>query len=256
MKLALAQCAPFGPDTEAALTHVATTLRAARAAGAEMVVFPELLLPGYNQPKAHRALAQPQGGAWETSLSRICSETGCGLTAGWAERDGDRIYNAVSCFDGTGRKLAHYRKIQLFGPMEQSVFTFGDQYTVFDLGPHKAALLICYDVEFAHHGHALAAQGVDLLLVPTANARGFEMVPDLLVPARAYETRMTIAYANYCGSDNGLAFGGHSVVAGPDGAPLAKAGMGDSLLIADLSAVTAIDPTLLSTQATDRRDVP
>lgn len=256
MKLALYQGPSPAGDPDAAFETLEGKLLAAAAAGAEMAVFPELFLPGYNQPERHRALAQPQGGAWEERLSVLARTAGCGLAVGWAERDGAQLFNAASCFDASGRKLAHYRKLQLFGAMEQSVFAAGADYEVFDLGGIRTALLICYDVEFAPHCRALKERGAELLLVPTANPAGFEHVSDLLLPARAVENNLIIAYANYCGRDNGLAFAGGSMVAGPDGEILAKAGKAETLLITDLAGVEAIDTSRISTQIHDFREAP
>ncbi|ASP19278.1 acylamide amidohydrolase [Antarctobacter heliothermus] len=256
MKLAIYQGAPTDGDEAGAFARIERCLAAAAAMGAESVVFPELFLPGYNRPDLHSARAQAQGGAWEMRLSDLCRAADCGLVIGWAEREGGAVYNAASCFDRSGHKLAHYRKVQLFGPMEQSVFQTGDSYCLFDLGGRRAALLICYDVEFAHHVRALADQGAEVILVPTANPAGFENVSDLLVPARAMEMAVTVAYANYHGAEAGLAFGGRSVIAGPDGNILAKAGGGEALLIVDLAAVSAIEAGALSTQRQDKRDLP
>ena len=254
MKLALYQGPSPAGDPEAAFETIEGKLLAASAAGASMAVFPELFLPGYNQPQLHPSLAQPQGGPWEGRLAALARQAGCGLTIGWAERDGERLYNAAGCFDDQGRKLAHYRKLQLFGEMEQSIFTPGADYALFNLNGVRTALLICYDVEFAPHCRALKERGAELLLVPTANPAGFGHVSDILLPARAVETNMTIAYANYCGADNGLAFGGGSLAIAPDSEILAKAGRAEALLITDLGSVEALDTTRISTQIHDYRE--
>ena len=60
-------------------------------------------------------------------------------------------------------------------------------------------MLICYDVEFPEAVRRLALAGAGLVVVPTANMEGFEAVPRLLVPARAYENGLVVAYANCCG---------------------------------------------------------
>lgn len=254
-KLALYQGPAIGGDVEAGFIRIEQQLSAAALAGARMTVFPEVFLPGYNRPDLHSSLAQPLGGEWTTRLSALAKQTGCGITIGWAEEAGDKVYNAATCFDETGAQLAHYRKIQLYGPMEQASFEFGDSYTVFDLWGRKAALLICYDVEFPQHCIALAAQGVSMILVPTANPRGFEYVSHTLVPARAAEMRLTIAYANFCGREGDITFGGHSVIVGPDGKALATAGTGETLLVTDLTAIDGIDTKVLSQQQADYRRV-
>ena len=91
--------------------------------------------------------------------------------------------------------------------------------------------------------------------MPTANPQGFDHVARILVPARAYESRLTIAYANYCGPDGDLNFGGLSVIVGPDGEPVAAAGRGPALLIVDLPAPQDYPQERLSTQAADLRRV-
>ena len=250
-----------GPSPEGhvaeALARMDTVLAKAKAGGAEMVVFPELFLPGYNQMDDHATHAQPIGGAWEQQFAALAQKHSCGLTIGWAERDDDTLYNSASTYDATGTKRGHYRKIQLWGPTEQSVFAFGDSYTTFSLDGVRTGILICYDVEFPQHCRALADMGVKRILVPTANPGDFSLVCNTLVPARATENNQTIVYANYCGSDNGLRFCGQSIIAGPAETKLAQATRDtETLLFADLTQIDTIAPSLLSTQQADYRKVP
>lgn len=253
MKLALYQGPPIGGDVEAGLARLDTVARAAALAGAKMVVFPELFLPGYNRPDLHASLSQPQGGAWEQQVAALAWDAGCGVTFGWAERQGDIVYNAATAYGPGGDRLGHYRKIQLFGPMEQASFAFGADYCLFDLNGIRTALMICYDIEFPAHVKALAEQGAELILVPTANPKGFEHVSHAFVPARCAEMGVTIAYANFCGTEGDLTFGGHSLICAPDAKPLATAGTAEALLIADISQ--PIRPDLRPTQLTDYRKV-
>ncbi len=253
MKIAIYQGASPEGDVEYAIKIVEMAVRSASVAGVKMIVFPELFLPGYNQPELHKSIAQSVCGEWDKKLAQISKKYSCGLTLGWAEQDEDRIFNSVSSFDEHGRKVCHYRKIQLFGEVEKSTFKCGDAYQLFTLNGYKTAVLICYDVEFAHHVQTLKDKGVELLLVPTANPAAYNNVPDYIVPARAAESGITIAYANYCGEEAGLRYGGRSLIVGPDGAALAKAGQGEVLLIANLDAIELIDKNLLSTQNVDKR---
>ncbi len=255
MKLALYQGPSPAGDMALALKKVESVLSSAAMSDVQMVVFPELFLPGYNQPDLHHSMAQPQGGEWEQALRDIANTCGCGLTIGWAESDNGRYYNAASCFDQAGNKIAHYRKLQLFGAMEKTNFEFGESYTTFQWADFKVALLICYDVEFSHHVQRLKNQGVSLLLVPTANPSQYDNVSKLLVPARAFESGTSIVYANYCGHEGDLHYSGLSLIVGPDGEPIAQAGRGEALLIADLDHISNIDPAVISTQHLDFREV-
>lgn len=255
VKVALWQTSPVNGDIEAGFSALCMALQAAAAARATLLLVPELFLPGYNRPDLHAALAQPMDGAWITRLRAMAAAAGCGLCLGWAERDGAAVYNAATTIGPDGAILAHYRKIQLYGPMEQASFARGDRLCpVFALEGRRLAMLICYDIEFPGHAAALAAAGADLILVPTANPTGFEHVQRRLVPARAHETDSVIAYANLVGPEGDVTFGGLSVIAGPDGEALAMAGArGEALLIVDLAAADAVPADLRSAQAREYR---
>ncbi|PZX10285.1 putative amidohydrolase [Palleronia aestuarii] len=253
MKLALHQGPPIGGDVEAGLARIDAVARAAALVGAQMVVFPELFLPGYNRPDLHAAMAQPRDGEWAGRVAAIARAASCGITLGWAERDGEAVYNAASAFGADGAALGHYRKIQLFGAMENASFSPGSDYCLFDLCGVRTGLLICYDVEFAPHVRALAQRGAKLVLVPTANPTGFEHVSTAFVPARAAEMDLTIAYANFVGTEGDMIYGGRSIIAGPDARPLAAAGGSEALLVADISRPIAAD--LRSAQLKDFRKV-
>jgi predicted amidohydrolase len=251
--MALLQVAPTGPRTEpgeALRAHVSHL----RDLSVDLVVLPELLMPGYNQPQAHRDLATELDGSTCRSMAALAQEAGLAIAYGWAERCGDVVYNAASMIDPSGNRIGHYRKLQLFGDLERKSFAPGPQAPgVFDYLGHRIGLLICYDIEFPEHARALAHKGADLLLVPTANPSGFENVQDLLVPTRAYENRMTVAYANYAGPDGDIHFGGRSLIAGPDGQALATAGTAPATLIVDLPDAGHYREDLLSAQLADLR---
>lgn len=234
MKLAVYQAPPTDGDVEAAFRRLEAQLRAAALAGADVLVAPELYLPGYNRFELHSQVSEADGAGWRARLSTLAGAAGAGLVVGWAERAEGRLWNAATFFDADGAVRAHYRKIQPYGPDETRTFAPGDDYETFSLEDRSAGLLICYDIEFPEHARALAVQGVEMLLVPTANPAGFSHVPEILVRARAAESGVAIAYANYAGTEAGLTYGGGSVIVAPDGMILASAGAGEALLIAEL----------------------
>ena len=252
VKLALSQALPVDGRVDVAFSQIERALSAAAAAEARLLVLPELLLPGYNRPDLHATLAQPRDGEWMQRLRQMARHHGCGLVLGWAERAEDKVYNVASALGPEGELLAHYRKIQLFGAMERQSFARGTEAPpVFDLDGRRFGLLICYDVEFPGHVAALAARGAEVLLVPTANPLGYEHVQRALIPARAHESRLIIAYANYTGSEAGLTFGGRSLIVGPDAEPLAQAGLAEALMIVDLPPLGAWPDTAHSVQAAE-----
>ncbi|MFN5995904.1 MAG: nitrilase-related carbon-nitrogen hydrolase [Paracoccaceae bacterium] len=251
MRLAVLQTPSPEGDIDAALDQIERALSAAGAAKADVLVVPEVFLPGYNlADPAAQALAD--GAPALQRLSAAAAAAGTALVLGYAEAQGATVYNTALCIGPEGQECARYRKVQLYGPREKAIFTAGDAYVTFTLAGRKAALLICYDVEFAPHVAALAQLGTEVILVPTANMTPYFHVVRHTVPAMAANHGLAIAYANYCGSERDLTYVGGSLIAGPHGEVLAQAGDYPALLIAD---VPDIDPERLSTQARDFRAV-
>jgi predicted amidohydrolase len=144
------------------------------------------------------------------------------------------VYNSAALFDAAGRPLLNHRKLHLWGEAERSVFAAGDRLAVARLDGLRVGLLICYDLEFPEAARALALEGADLILTPTALPAGTDPIPRIVVPARAWENQLYVAYANRCGQEAGLTYLGQSTVAAPDAAILGRAGEGEEMLVADL----------------------
>ncbi|MCY3612219.1 MAG: hypothetical protein OXH51_11870 [Gemmatimonadetes bacterium] len=67
--------------------------------------------------------------------------------------------------------MASYRKIQLFGPDEQALYTAGDAYVTFAFKGTRFGLLICYDAEFPEHVRHLAG-----LALPSHDKSGWQWI--------------------------------------------------------------------------------
>ena len=79
--------------------------------------------------------------------------------------------------------------------------------------------------------------GADLVAVPTALPASDHdaFISGSVIPVRAFENQIHVAYANHCGADENFAYAGLSRIAAPDGATLAVAGAAlPELLIADI----------------------
>jgi 5-aminopentanamidase len=224
-------------------------LQAAGAMGAAVLVAPEVWLPGYNQPDIPARALDTDAVPLQT-LRSACRAAKCGLVVGYAEAEGGAIWNSALYVDASGATVANYRKVQLYGAREKALYRPGPGYVTFDLAGQKAAILICYDIEFAPHVKALADDGVTLICVPTANMVPFTHVVRHTVPAMAANHGIAIAYANYCGGEGDLTYVGGSQIVGPHGEVLAFAGAGAALLVADIPTP---DPARISTQSHDLR---
>ncbi len=231
MRIGLYQAPSPAGDIPAGFAVIEAALAGAAETGVQMLVMPELFLPGYNAVTA----TMPEG--WDAVLPRLralCQTHGVALTIGLPEYTESAIYNSAYAIGAKGEMLASFRKVQLYGPREAALFTPGDQHVTFDYRGTRFGLLICYDVEFPEHMRVLTRAGAEVILVPTANMMPFLNVNVIQVPCRAMENAVTIAYANLCGSEGDLDYVGCSVIAGPDGYPLAMKGTGPGLLVADV----------------------
>ena len=232
--------------------------KAAQAAGrgARLMICPEMFLSGYNiGPEQASRLAEPADGPSLTRVAALARASGVALLLGYPERGGDgAIYNAACLIGRDGRSLANYRKCHLFGALDRDMFRAGESPpTVIELDGIRVGVLICYDVEFPESVRLLALADADLVAVPTALMDPFEVVVRTLVPARAVENQVFLAYANRCGREGDLRYCGLSRVVGPDGADLVCAGRAEELVLADLDLERLRAARRLSPYLRDRR---
>ena len=256
MKIALWQTAGVAADVAANLAALDTTARAAATAGASLLLCPECWLGGYNIGTAVAELAEPFDGPSAQHIAGIAQRHAIAIAYGYAERDtrGARIFNAVQILGADGARWSQYRKTHLFGPAERAAYEPGDRFTApFNLGGFSVGLLICYDIEFPEAARSLALAGAEVLLVPTALTDEYQTVPSLLVPARAVENQIFIAYCNHAGVENGMRFLGGSCLVGPDGHSVVAAGVGETLLIAEIDRHTQLAASKIYPYRSDRR---
>ncbi|MFD4758942.1 carbon-nitrogen hydrolase family protein [Streptomyces sp. NPDC058439] len=215
--------------------------RRAAEAGARLLVCPELFLTGYAIGADVPRLAEPADGPSARAVAEIAVRHGLAVLYGYPERAGEKIFNAAQLIGPDGAALANYRKTHLFGCFEQEWFTPGEQPVVqAELDGVRIGIVICYDVEFPENVRAHALAGTGLLLVPTAVMHPFQFVAESVVPVRAFESQLYVAYVNRTGQEGEFDFVGLSCLAGPDGAVRARAGRGEELVIGE------VDPEFLS----------
>lgn len=213
----------------------------ATAAGAGLLVTSELFLTGYAIGDDLGRLAEPADGDAADAVAETAARHGLAVAYGYPERDGDTVYNSIQLVSPDGTRLANYRKTHLYGCFERDHFTPGERTVVqADLDGLTVGLMICYDVEFPENVRAHALAGTDLLLVPTAQLHPFQFVAESVVPVRAFENQMYIAYVNRVGQEGEFEFVGLSTLAAPDGVARVRGGRAEELLLADA------DPVLLA----------
>ncbi|MFK3983767.1 carbon-nitrogen hydrolase family protein [Micromonospora sp. NPDC050397] len=238
------------------LDRLARIAAGAADGGATLLITPEMSATGYHLGRTRTAeLAEPADGALADGVRAIAERTGVAIVYGWPESTGEGIYNSVQLVDADGTVAARYRKTHLYGQVDRSVFVPGEQLVVqARIGSLTVGLVVCYDVEFPETVRAHALAGTDLLVVPTALVRPWEIVARTLLPARAFESQLFVAYVNWY-SSGPEGYCGLSAVAGPDGRRRADAAgiVGETLLFADLDHAALETARLATTYLLDRR---
>jgi predicted amidohydrolase len=241
--LALLQANAVVMGVDANCAAIDAAAEAAAAAGARVLVTPELFPVGYAPRRVRAELDPARLPALHRKLAGIARRHQVGLVYSLPQVTGQGEWHiSATLLDAEGNSLLAYSKVHLFGPDERAAFSpAAEPPAVVDFNGVPTSMVICYDVEFPEAVRAAAVAGAELLLVPTALAHGFDDVPQVLLRARALESQLAIAYANHSGVEEGCRFLGGSVIAGPDGRLLAEAGEETQLLFAELNEDSAAE---------------
>jgi predicted amidohydrolase len=239
MHVTLAQLAPRPRDVRANVARVRELVAA--SAGSDLVVLPELFLPGY-ELRAVDELAVELGGPEVTELRKAAGEAGTGVVVGLAERLDGGVANSAVCIDPGGELAGVYRKTHPFGE-ERDTYAVGEELVTVQLGGRVLGLMICFDMEFPEVARALADRGADVLVTISANSPPFELDHDVFARARALENGLPHVYVNRVGEENGLPFSGGSMALDPDARVLAEAGAEEERVVsAEVGAPGRRDP--------------
>ncbi len=212
---------------------------------ADLIVLPELCVSGYSLRDRAEAfdLAEcfPDGPLSERLLA-LSEVTGGMIVAGFAERDGDRIYNAAAVV-AAGRPLGTYRKLHLFG-FEREVFDVSEgPLRVFEHAGLRVGTMVCFDWIFPEAARSLALQGADVIAHPSNLVLPGWCQQAMLV--RALENRVYTVTANRTGTEHreprpALRFTGLSRIAAPTGQALADGPeQGTTVLCADVDVTVS-----------------
>ncbi|CAM9906770.1 unnamed protein product [Scytosiphon promiscuus] len=167
---------PCSADTTANIALAEFLVRQAAAAGAQVILLQELFSTLYfcqEQREQHFSLAESEH---ESPLLErfqgLAKELGVVLPVSFFERGNNAFFNSVVVFDADGTRLGLYRKSHIpDGPGYQEKYYFnpGDTgFKVFDTRFGKIGVAICWDQWFPEAARAMALQGAELLLYPTA----------------------------------------------------------------------------------------
>lgn len=237
-------------DTEANLARAEELVREAAGQGANVVLLQELFATPYfcpDQKQEHFALAQPaEGNAMIARFAALAAELEVVLPVSFFERANNAYFNSVAMVDADGSVLGLYRKSHIpQGPgyEEKFYFTPGDTgFRVWETRFGAVGAGICWDQWFPECARAMALQGADILLYPTAIGSEPNH-PDLdsrdhwqrVMQGHAGANLVVLAASNRIGVEKNesatMTFYGSSFVAGPTGEKAAEANRTDQSVI-------------------------
>ncbi len=253
MKIALYQGAGKPAAVDENIAIIKRQALSAAGRDADLIIFPELFLSGYNIGKTVQKLAEPAEGPACQKAAQIAREANIAILYGYPEQLDADVYNSALLIDRAGNTRANYRKTHLYGSYEKKYFKPGNSLVVAELEGLNIGLLICYDVEFPEAVRALVYAGADLIAVPTALMEGYCRVAEKVVPARAYESEIYVAYVNRCGFEEDLIYCGRSCLVGPDGRDILRAGQTEEQLIASIHRDAVVEARRMNPVLEDRR---
>lgn len=248
--VAVCQLAPVLGDVEGNVTRAVAAVADAAAAGAALVVLPELVSSGYafvDRDELARCAERRDGGT-VTRLAAAAREHAVVVVAGFPElADGGEVFNSAVLADPSGVR-AVYRKAHLWD-REKELFAAGSAPpAVVDTTAGRVGVMVCYDIQFPEWVRLAALDGAEIVCAPTnwpAEPRpaGERPVEVVRLQAAASVNRVYVAAADRVGRERGVDWVGGSAVVGPDGYPLAVADPagGEQLLVATCRLAEARD---------------
>ena len=237
LKLAVVQ---FTPEFKRKKENLSRVRKLTYGLKADIIVLPELCTTGYFFLSRSEVaeVAEPISGPTVAFFEDMALRHNAIVFAGFAECDGDKLYNSSIIVIPEMSEIHVYRKIHLFYK-ERYCFDTGNtgffviEDTVRDI---KIGPMICYDWRFPESARVLTLLGADLIVCPS------NLMTDawkIVMPARAIENKVYVAVSNRAGTekrgDETLLFKGNSTIYDYNGLELQKAGpVEDEILQADI----------------------
>ena len=254
LRLALAQVNPTVGDLAGNAALVTASAAQATAAGAHVVIFPEMVLTGY--PVEDLALRPSFQVASKSAITALAKELDHEIVSivGYLDQVDGQPQNMVAVISG-GEIKARYAKCHLpnYGVFDEyRNFKAGNSTLVVRIHGIDVGIAICEDL-WIDGGitSQLAARNPGLVIVPNGSPyeRNKDDVRLALVTKRAREAKAPLAYVNMTGGQDDLVFDGDSIVVDRNGSVIARAPQfedGVMLVDVDVEPATSTPDVVIS----------
>ena len=250
MRIALAQIDPTVGDIDGNSAKIAEWIARAGDEGAELVIFPELSVPGYPAEDLYlkRHFVEANRRAVEELARGV---NGLTVLVGFAEpaeaRDDSRhAHNSLAVLaDGGVRAVYRKNRLPNYAVFdEQRYFIPGSEPMTIDAAGERIGLTICEDVWVpGPPAQTEAEEGARLIVNPSGSPyhRGKGREREAMFAERARSYAAHFLFCNLVGGQDELVFDGQSLVIGPDGEPIARAAQfEEQLLVCDIPGGPAV----------------
>lgn len=250
-RIAVAQAHPQIGDVPVNVATIRRLATDARANGAAVVVFPELMTTGYAIRDVAELQEMTAAGTGLTEITEISRELAVVVVVGYAEvRDGVAL-NKAAVID-SGEVVGDYVKTHLWNTEKQLFAPGGVLPPVVQTSVGRIAPAICYDLEFPELMRHCALNGADIVAAPTNWPAGFEASSHigpfngelLRAMAGASTNRMYVAIACRTGVERGIDWVDRSCVIDPDGYPVTALFDGEGIAYADADLALTRDKSI------------
>ncbi len=238
VRIALAQINPTIGDLVGNAALVQRYIEQAKAASADVVAFPELVITGY--PPDDLLLKKSFVADANAALETIASSTfGIAAVIGFVDEYNGRLYNAAALIsDGEIRGVYRKHHLPNYGVFdERRFFSSGNEIVLAEIDGLTFGVTVCEDLWLENGPHvdcalAGAQMVININASPYHAGKGRERLN--LISRRARRNGIAIAYVNCVGGGDEVIFDGQSSVVSPDGKLLARAGQfSEELLVFD-----------------------
>ncbi|TRD23492.1 NAD+ synthase [Palleronia caenipelagi] len=220
-RLTLAQLNPVVGDLAGNAAKARAAWADAKAAGSDLVAFPEMFIAGYQlQDLASKPAFQCDVMMTVEELARDCAD-GPAIAMGCLTVEGDKLYNSYwICEGGTVTARLHKHRLPNEDVFDEvRVYDSGPISEPYQIGPLRIGSPICEDSWHPEVAAALAGRGAEILLVPNGSPyrRDKHALRQRLMRERVAETGLPLVYLNMWGGQDDQVFDGCSFAVNPGG---------------------------------------
>jgi predicted amidohydrolase len=181
VKIAICQIQGIDSDREGNFKRIENAIVESKNLGAEIACFPETIVLGWVNPKAHQE-AREIPGEDSDRLCQIAKKNKIFMCVGLAEISGDALYDSAILIDDEGKILLKHRKLNILDWLMDPPYTPGENVNVAPTKYGKIGILICADTftfePWANYLERMAELEPDIVLVPYGWAKTSEYWPE------------------------------------------------------------------------------